>query len=197
MSFTLDPATIIMVVVALALGLFLGTALTGGARRRAAVLSERLDALARERDTLLADRDRLAVDIKAREAQIRPLADEVDKLRRDFARGRAGQESAVASAGTTRLADGGARAIETRAIDANDLRQLKGVGPKFADRLAAAGITRIDQIAGWSQADIEVIDSQMGDFRGRIAADRLVEQSQLLTESRVTEYETRFGKLGG
>lgn len=192
MSFTLDPATIIMVVVALALGLFLGTALTGGARRRAAVLSERLDALGRERDTLLADRDRLAVEIKAREAQIRPLADEVDKLRRDFARSRAGQDNAVAPAGAARLVDG-----DRRAIDANDLRQLKGVGPKFADRLAAAGITRIDQIAGWSQADIEVIDSQMGDFRGRIAADRLVEQAVLLTEGRFTEYETRFGKLGG
>ncbi len=187
MSFTLDPATIILAVVALVLGLILGTALTGGARRRAAVLSERLDALGRERDTLLADRDRLAIEIKAREAQIRPLADEVDKLRRDFARSRAGQDNVVAPAG---LAD-------ARAIDANDLRQLKGVGPKFADRLAAVGITRIDQIAGWSQADIEVIDSQMGDFRGRIAADRLVEQAQLLTEGRVTEYETRFGKLAG
>jgi hypothetical protein len=35
----------------------------------------------------------------------------------------------------------------------------------------------------------------MGDFRGRIEGDRLVEQAVLLTQGRYTEYETLFGKL--
>ena len=51
-------------------------------------------------------------------------------------------------------------------------------------------------MAGWSDADSAVIDAQMGDFRGRIAGDRLVEQAVLLNAGRYTEYETMFGKLG-
>ncbi len=184
MTYTLDPQIIAIIVITLIVGVFLGMALRSGARRQAAVLAERVDGLIRERDTARAEAERLATDLKARDAQIRPLSDEVDKLRRDFARARAGSEAA-------------ATPIEARAVDPLDLRQLKGVGPKFADKLAAAGITRVDQIAGWSSADVEVIDGQMGEFRGRIEMDRLVDQARLLSEGRYTEYETRFGKLGG
>jgi predicted flap endonuclease-1-like 5' DNA nuclease len=183
MQFSIDPQMMAIAIAALVLGLLLGLALRSGLKRRVAVLSERNDGLNRERDAAIAERDRLMVDLKAREAQIRPLSDEVDKLRRDFARARAGSEAAAIPA-------------EVRSVDPLDLRQLKGVGPKFADKLTAAGITRIDQIAGWTRADIEVMDGQMGEFRGRIDADRLVEQAKLLTEGRYTEYETLFGKLG-
>ncbi len=183
MTLALDPQLIAVAAAALVIGLLLGLALRSGLKREAAVLAERLAGVTRERDTALAERERLGLEVKAREAQIRPLADEVDKLRRDFARARAGGEAAATPA-------------EARRIDPLDLRQLKGVGAKFAERLAAAGITRIDQIAGWTSADCEVIDGQMGDFAGRIASDRLVEQAVLLSEGRYTEYETLFGKLG-
>ncbi|NJC08366.1 hypothetical protein [Polymorphobacter fuscus] len=183
MTYTIDPLLLTIAIVALVLGLFIGLAVRAPLKRKVAVLQERGDGLTRERDAAHAERDRLAVELKAREAQIRPLADEVDKLRRDFARARAGSEAA-------------ATPIENRNIDPLDLHQLKGVGPKFADRLRAAGITRIDQIAGWSAADVAVMDAQMGDFRGRIAGDRLVEQAVLLSSGRYTEYETLFGKLG-
>jgi len=169
--------------VALLLGFLVGFGVRAPLKRKAAVLQERNDGLTRERDTAIIERDRLGVELKAREAQIRPLSDEVDKLRRDFARARAGSEAA-------------ATPIEARGIDPLDLHQLKGVGSKFAERLAAAGIIRIDQIAGWSGADVAVIDAQMGDFRGRIDGDRLVEQALLLSQGRYTEYETLFGKLG-
>ena len=183
MTYTLDPQLLIAAIVALVLGILIGLAVRAPLKRKTAVLGERNDGLTRERDAANAERDRLAVELKAREAQIRPLSDEVDKLRRDFARARAGSEAAATPA-------------EIRHVDPLALGQLKGVGAKFADRLAAAGITRLDQIAGWSGADVQVIDAQMGDFRGRIAGDRLVEQAKLLTEGRSTEYETLFGKLG-
>jgi predicted flap endonuclease-1-like 5' DNA nuclease len=183
MNFTLDPQLLAVAIAALVLGLLLGLALRSGLKRRAAVLGERVNGLVRERDTAIAERERLQVELKAREAQIRPLSDEVDKLRRDFARARAGGDPAAIP-------------HSDRSIDPLDLGQLKGIGQKFADRLRGAGITRIDQIAGWSGADVAVIDGQMGDFRGRIASDRLVEQAQLLTQGRYTEYETLFGKLG-
>ena len=178
---TIDPLLATIVIVALVLGILIGVAIRAPLKRKAAVLAERVAGLERERDGLVADRDRFGLEIKAREAQIRPLSDEVDKLRRDFAKLRNNGEAAPAT---------------TRSIDPLALGQLKGVGPKFAEKLNAAGITRIDQIAGWTITDVEVIDGQMGDFRGRIAVDRLVEQAKLLTEGRYTEYETLFGKLG-
>jgi predicted flap endonuclease-1-like 5' DNA nuclease len=183
MTYSIDIAMVIAAGIALIVGLMIGLAVRAPLKRKSAVLQERNDGLTRERDTAHTERDRLAVELKAREAQIRPLADEVDKLRRDFARARGNSDAAATPA-------------EIRNVDPLDLRQLKGVGPKFADRLAAVGITRIDQIAGWSNADSAVIDAQMGDFRGRIAGDRLVEQAVLLNEGRYTEYETLFGKLG-
>jgi predicted flap endonuclease-1-like 5' DNA nuclease len=179
---TIDPLLATIVIVALVLGILIGIAIRAPLKRKAAVLAERVAGLERERDGLVAERERLGLEIKAREAQIRPLSDEVDKLRRDFAKLRSNGDATALPAGT-------------KSIDPLALGQLKGVGPKFAEKLGAAGITRIDQIAGWSGADIEVIDGQMGDFRGRIAGDRLVEQAKLLTEGRYTEYETLFGKL--
>jgi predicted flap endonuclease-1-like 5' DNA nuclease len=98
--------------------------------------------------------------------------------------------------GEVRAREAVATPAEVAGIDPLDLGQLKGVGAKFAEKLRSAGITRIDQIAGWSGADVPVIDAQMGDFRGRIEGDRLVEQAVLLTQGRYTEYETLFGKLG-
>jgi predicted flap endonuclease-1-like 5' DNA nuclease len=184
MTYSIDPQLLAVAIVALLLGLFIGLAVRAPLKRKAAVLQERNDGLIRERDTAHAERDRLAVELKAREAQIRPLADEVDKLRRDFARIRADSDAATPAA------------ADTPRVDPLDLRQLKGVGAKFAEKLAGVGITRIDQIAGWNDADIAVIDGQMGDFRGRIAGDRLVEQAALLSAGRYTEYETLFGKLG-
>jgi predicted flap endonuclease-1-like 5' DNA nuclease len=179
MTFNIDPQLAAVVIAALLLGLFLGLALRSPLKRKAAVLAERVAGLERERAGLQAERERLTAEVKAREAQIRPLADEIDKLRRDFARASAGQTPKPASE-----------------IDLGDLRLLKGVGPKFADRLKAAGINSLDQIAGWTAADVQVMDGQMGDFAGRIASDQLVEQARLLHEGRLTEYETRFGKIG-
>ena len=181
MTYSIDPLLLITAAVALVLGLMLGLAIRGGLKRKVAVLEERNQGLVRERDAAFGERDRLGIELKAREAQIRPLSDEVDKLRRDFARARGG--TAVTP-------------NEISSIDPLDIQQLKGVGTKFAEKLGAAGITRLDQIAGWTSADAEVIDGQMGEFRGRIAGDRLVEQAVLLTSGRYTEYETLFGKLG-
>jgi predicted flap endonuclease-1-like 5' DNA nuclease len=174
---TIDPQLLVIAGVALLIGLFLGLAIRAPLKRRAAVLEERIKGVERERATLSAERDRLLGEVKTREAQIGPLAAELDKLRRDFARAQ-GQAPVAAMAVT-------------------ELTALKGVGPKFAEKLRAAGIESLAQIAGWSASDVQVIDSQMGDFAGRIGADRLVEQARLLHEGRLTEYEALFGRLGG
>lgn len=189
MTFTFDPATIIIAVIALLIGLFIGSLAGSAARRRVRQLDTELGLALRERDEALGDRDRALTEVRARDAQIRPLSDEVDKLRRDLARARALPAAAPAAAASNDAA--------APAVDLGNVRLLKGVGPKFADRLTAAGVVRIDQLAGLSGAQAAALDAGMGDFAGRIASDRLVEQAQLLADGRVTEYETRFGKLGG
>lgn len=76
----------------------------------------------------------------------------------------------------------------------DDLRQIKGVGPKLVTLLAELGVTRFDQIAAWSDADIERVDAQLGRFKGRITRDQWVEQAKLLKAGDQTGFSERFGQ---
>ena len=77
----------------------------------------------------------------------------------------------------------------------DDLVQLKGVGPKLAALLNAQGLTRFDQIARLSEGQVEMLDSSLGAFRGRLARDRIVEQADYLARGDIDGFEYRFGKL--
>lgn len=77
----------------------------------------------------------------------------------------------------------------------DDLEQLKGVGPKFAEALIALGFIRFKQIAGLSPTEVERLDPQLGAFAGRIARDRIVEQAAYLARNDIDGFEQRFGKL--
>lgn len=79
--------------------------------------------------------------------------------------------------------------------ESDDLSRLKGVGPRFAEALNAAGFHRFEQLAGLSPAEVERLDLQLGAFRGRLARDRVVEQADYLSRNDVDGYEQRFGKL--
>ncbi|MET1111353.1 MAG: hypothetical protein ABWX67_07505 [Allosphingosinicella sp.] len=79
----------------------------------------------------------------------------------------------------------------------DNLRLLKGVGPKLAAQLNEFGITRFDQLAGLTETEVALIDKRMGAFEGRIARDRLVEQACYLERGDTDGFEAKFGKLGG
>ena len=79
----------------------------------------------------------------------------------------------------------------------DNLQTLKGVGPKLAAQLQAAGFTRFDQLAGLSPSEVAMLDEKLGAFRGRVARDRLVEQAAFLARGDTDGFEARFGKLGG
>jgi len=76
------------------------------------------------------------------------------------------------------------------------LTRMKGLGPKAQATLAGLGVTRFDQIAAWSDADVARIDAEMGAFKGRIVRDRWVDQARYLAADDVTGFEAVFGKLG-
>lgn len=80
---------------------------------------------------------------------------------------------------------------------ADDLAQIKGVGPKFVARLNELGVTRFDQLAGMNETEVAHLDERLGPFQGRIVRDRVIEQADLLARGDIETFEETFGKLGG
>lgn len=77
----------------------------------------------------------------------------------------------------------------------DDFQRIKGVGPKLADMLHARGYTRFEQLARLTPEEVELLDQQLGAFRGRIQRDRIVEQADYLAREDTDGFEQRFGKL--
>jgi NADH-quinone oxidoreductase subunit E len=73
---------------------------------------------------------------------------------------------------------------------ADDLKKLKGVGPKIEEKLHAAGVTSFAQIAAWSADDIAKMDELLA-FKGRIDRDGWVEQAKTLAAGGATEFAKR------
>lgn len=76
----------------------------------------------------------------------------------------------------------------------DDLRQIKGVGPKLNTLLNELGIYHFDQIAGWTEAEIAWMDSNLKGFKGRVTRDNWVEQAGQLARGEATEFSARVGK---
>lgn len=101
----------------------------------------------------------------------------------------------VADAEPPAPAEPAAPDVPTAAGAADDLRRIKGLGPKLVTLLNGLGVTRYDQIAAWSEADIDRIDAQLGTFAGRIRRDSWVEQAKLLAAGDTAGFEAKFGKI--
>lgn len=78
---------------------------------------------------------------------------------------------------------------------ADDLKRIKGLGPKLAKLLNDLGVTSFAQIAAWDEADIDRIDAQLGTFAGRIRRDSWVDQAKLLVAGDTTGFQGKFGNL--
>jgi predicted flap endonuclease-1-like 5' DNA nuclease len=91
----------------------------------------------------------------------------------------------------------GVDVVRAPAGPADDLRKLKGVGPKFVARLNELGIARFDQLAGLNANEVAHLDERMGPFQGRLAKDRVIEQADLLARGDIESFEEKFGNLGG
>lgn len=82
-----------------------------------------------------------------------------------------------------------------RAGDAgDDLRRIKGIGPKISDWLNGHGVTRYGQIAGWDAAAVADFVQRMGRMGSRIEADDWVGQAKLLAAGGETEHSRRVDK---
>ena len=65
---------------------------------------------------------------------------------------------------------------------ADDLKRIKGVGPKLEALLHSLGFFHFDQIAAWTDAEIAWVDSNLEGFSGRVSRDEWVRQAKELSE---------------
>ena len=64
----------------------------------------------------------------------------------------------------------------------DDLKKIKGIGPKFEGDLNAKGVYYYRQIAAWTAKDIKMIDDILDSFPGRIERDEWVKQAKELAK---------------
>jgi predicted flap endonuclease-1-like 5' DNA nuclease len=71
---------------------------------------------------------------------------------------------------------------EARGGKADDLKKIKGVGPKLEKELNAAGVFHFDQIASWTKEEVQWADYHLVSFKGRVSRDNWVDQAKELAK---------------
>ncbi|NCQ24231.1 MAG: NADH-quinone oxidoreductase subunit NuoE [Rhodobacteraceae bacterium CG17_big_fil_post_rev_8_21_14_2_50_63_15] len=81
-----------------------------------------------------------------------------------------------------------------RKSGADDLKLIKGVGPKLEKMLHNMGFFHFDQVAAWTQGEVSWVDENLEGFKGRVSRDNWVEQAGLLAQGKETEFSARAKK---
>jgi NADH-quinone oxidoreductase subunit E len=108
--------------------------------------------------------------------------------------------AAKAAGEAARLMDAPVEAVRPAGLDAprlgvaDDLKKIKGVGPKLEATLHSLGIFHFDQIAAWTENELAWVDSHLEGFNERATRDAWVEQARVLTTGGETEFSRRVDK---
>jgi NADH-quinone oxidoreductase subunit E len=81
-----------------------------------------------------------------------------------------------------------------RKSGADDLKQIKGVGPKLEAMLNSLGFFHFDQVAKWTGAEVAWVDENIEGFKGRVSRDGWVEQAKTLAEGGETAFSKKVKK---
>lgn len=73
----------------------------------------------------------------------------------------------------------------------DDLKLIKGVGPKLEALCNSLGFWHFDQIAKWTSDEVAWVDSNLEGFTGRVSRDEWVAQAKILAEGGTTEFAER------
>lgn len=73
---------------------------------------------------------------------------------------------------------------------ADDLKRIKGIGPQNEGRLHGLGVWHFDQIAAWSEANVDWVGAFLA-FPGRIEREDWVGQAKQLAQGVETEFSKR------
>jgi predicted flap endonuclease-1-like 5' DNA nuclease len=74
---------------------------------------------------------------------------------------------------------------------ADDLQEIEGIGPALEKLVNSLGFYHFDQIAGWSEADVALVDAEMKTFKGRIIRDKWVEQARIIITEGLEAFRER------
>lgn len=78
----------------------------------------------------------------------------------------------------------------------DDLKKIRGVGPKLESLLHDMGVFHFDQIASWTDQEVAWVNANLQGFRGRVSRDEWVEQAGLLASGEDTEFSKKVDKGG-
>lgn len=81
-----------------------------------------------------------------------------------------------------------------RGGQADDLKKIKGVGPKLEKLCNELGFYHYDQIAHWTKAEVAWVDDNLTGFKGRVTRDNWVAQAKTLAAGGETEFSARVDK---
>lgn len=70
--------------------------------------------------------------------------------------------------------------LSSAPVKADDLKQIKGIGPGLEKQLNALGVYKLAQIAGFGEADLAWVDDNLTSFKGRCFRDDWVGQAKAL-----------------
>lgn len=73
----------------------------------------------------------------------------------------------------------------------DDLKLIKGIGPKLEAMLNRMGYYHFDQIAAWTDEEVAWVDQNLEGFKGRVTRDKWVEQAKILASGGETEFSSR------
>lgn len=133
---------------------------------------------------------RLRSELEACQSNARETAAQLARLERDATVGQPGQD-----ADTPTPAQAPEMVQETeeepegtkpttldapRGGQADDLKKIKGIGPKLEGMCNQLGFWHFDQIANWSDEEIAWVDVNLQAFKGRVTRDNWVEQAREL-----------------
>ena len=83
-----------------------------------------------------------------------------------------------------------------RKSGADDLKMIKGVGPKLEGLLNSMGFYHFNQVSKWGADEVAWVDQNLEGFKGRVSRDNWVPQAAALAAGEETEFSQRAKKSG-
>ncbi len=83
---------------------------------------------------------------------------------------------------------------EPREGGADDLKKIKGVGPKLEKLLNSMGFWHFDQVASWRSDEVAWVDQNLEGFKGRVSRDNWVDQAKTLAAGEATAFSEKVDK---
>ncbi len=65
---------------------------------------------------------------------------------------------------------------------ADDLKRIKGIGPKLEQLCHSLGFFHFDQVANWTDEEVAWADANLEGFKGRVTRDQWVAQAKELAK---------------